>query len=73
MNMRARNARYIRRQRRRDPWFVWVFMTLPSGITVRVRRSERWPDRADYRVRRATVFGVYPPTPDVVRELTRWN
>ena len=73
MNQRARNARYIRRQRRRDPWFVWVHVTFPNGMTFRVRRSEAWPHRADYHSRYATTFGVYPPDAHVMRELTRWS
>jgi hypothetical protein len=73
VNQRARNARYIIRQRRRDPWLVWVRRTLPNGVTVRVRRSETWADRADYRARYANVFGVYPPNASLMRELTRWQ
>jgi hypothetical protein len=73
MNQRARNHRYILRQRRRDPYFLWVFVTLANGLTVRVRRSEQWPDRADYHSRYAMVFGAWPPTPEIMRELARWQ
>lgn len=72
MNARTRAQRSILRQRKRNPWFIYAPTTFRNGVTVLVRRSEEWPDRADYKVRGAVVFGVFPPGPSLMREITSW-
>lgn len=72
MNPRTRTRRAVLRGRRRDPWAVYVPTVFPNGVRARVRRSGRWPDRADYIVKGATVFGVFPPGPTLMRELVQY-
>lgn len=73
MNPRTRTLRAVIRNRRRDPWNVYVPTTFSNGVRALVRRSERWPDRADYRVKGATVFGVFPPDVSLMRELVLYT
>lgn len=82
MNARRRLQREIIRHRRAHklPWPAPVFtrVTTPNGVPVRVTDlywrtspySKAW--RGRYVVPGATVYGPWPPTPELLRELGRW-
>lgn len=82
MNARRRLQREIvrRRLRHRRPWPAPTFtrITTPNGLRARVVFNPRqqlhgWGDkRATCFVPGATVYGPFPPTPDLIRELGRW-
>lgn len=78
MNARTRRERTLLRHRRRGT-APYLILTLGNGATVKV-----WPSplqlcfglrtgRASYRVKYATVYGPWPPTSDVLRELGVWS
>lgn len=72
MNARTRQARTVLRDRRRGTVPAYR-MPLPNGSAAWVRRYAHQPDRAAYRVRRGSVYGVWPPTRDTVTECCRWS
>lgn len=71
MRPSIRNKRNIVRHRRRGtiPTLSW---RMPSGIGVTVTRSPFRADRASYNTANATVYGPWPVTPAVMREVQRW-
>ena len=78
MNRRTRLAREIVRRRRREyrP-ATFTRLVTPNGTPVRVvhathTRPGGWPGRASYYAPGALVYGVFPPTPELIRELGRW-
>lgn len=71
MNQNTTNKRNIVRHRRRGtiPTLRW---TMPTGATVKVKRSPFRHDRASYNVRHATVYGPWPIDQKTIREVQRW-
>ena len=67
-------------RRHHAPWPPDTFtrITTPSGTRASVvhalwQRNGGWgPRHAAYRVPGATVYGPFPPTPELLRELGRW-
>lgn len=72
MNQRKHNRQAILRHRRRGTTPTLV-MTTGTGVQVQVTRSPMSDRRASYRTRHAQVFGVWPPTPKIMREIQRWS
>lgn len=84
MNTRRRLEREIIRHRRNGTWYPTLTrLTLANGARVRV--VPRFPHSHDWgqeyqatyrvthaRVTHARVHGVWPPTPELIRELGRW-
>lgn len=75
MNARRRLQREIVRHRCRRvrPWTTNTItrLTLGNGVHVRVVDSS-FTGLANYRAPGAMVYGVWPPTPELLRELGRW-
>jgi len=72
MNIRARDARTVLRDRRRGTVPAYR-LRLPNGAMAMVRRYAHQASRAEYRVRNGRIYGEWPPATDTIRECCRWS
>jgi hypothetical protein len=77
VNARRRLQREIIRQRRQYWWpVVSTRIVTPNGTRVRVTLMPMscalHAMHADYKMSGAAIYGPWPPTPELLRELGRW-